>query len=143
MDVPVLIPTYETRQRALLLAMVIPDHNDNYWSDDLLFHAADQVQKVRAAGEKEPLDLLSSLQGGARLRLLDAALEAENPDQPGFVPELLMALQQPGLGDDEIDLVIENLATWNLTKEERVELYTAAAYHVSREQLFNHIVSSI
>lgn len=133
----------ETPMRAQLIAMVVPEASVDYWSDDLLYVVAKLVQEIRAAGERDPLDLMSSLDNGARLRLWHAALVAENEAQPAFVPELLAALQQPGIGDEEVDLLVDYLKDWNLKEADRVQLYEAAAQRARSEQVLNRVIMFI
>lgn len=124
-----------------MLSLVTSETIDpDAWADHYLDVVVGLVEEIRAAGEPEPLNEVGALRGDARLRLLQAVVEVE---QPALVPELLSALQHPEASDDEAELLIDHLRTWELADEERLQLRAAAAAHIGRSQLLDRVIASI
>jgi hypothetical protein len=127
--------------RERMLSLVTSETIDpDAWADHYLDVVVGLVEEIRAAGEPEPLHEVGSLRGDARLRLLQAVVEVE---QPALVPELLSALQQPEVSDDEAELLIDHLRTWQLADEERIQLKVAAAAHLGRSKLLDRVIASL
>lgn len=131
----------EMSLRERLLSLVTSETiGPDAWADHYLDVAVELVEGMRAAGDDDPLAEATALRGQPRLRLLQAAIEAE---QPALIPELLAALQQPDVSDDEAELLIDHLRTWALADDQRAQLRAAAATHLGRSKLMDRVIAEI
>jgi hypothetical protein len=127
--------------RERLLSLVTSETiGPDAWADHYLGVAVELVEEMRAAADREPLAEMEGLRGQPRLRLLQAAIDAE---QPALVPELLAALRQPDVSDDEAELLIDHLRTWALADDQRAQLRGAAAAHVGKSTLLDRVIATI